>query len=606
MAPAIIASRLHSSEPTTRMQTPTSYFERLATAFWLALLLLGIAIYLQGLGSQYAPTNGDEMVYAHIARATADTGHWLPLASELENTRNTKPPLLIWQAMAAGGWGEWWNLAALRTPSLVYLLLICGGIVFSLRAITQRWREGLIAAGVFLAFLSTFRYGRPYLTSAPETFWFSLPLFALIWQRARLPAAGPGWIAHTFFGLVLGLGLAYKSFALVAPAAAAWWLALVTSESHLSWPAVLRHTLRVTFSAVLALGVFALWFVLDPDPQSVWREFIVGENAAKFADTRGYLRAALAFDGSGIWSQLMAYAVNAGLLFFVLPGLAWLGLKRLPELRKHWPLPASQTILLAWAGVWLLVFLFPSQRSARYVIPAMPAVAMLLALHWRDIPRGWYLPTLALAVPLLLVIVRLAWVGHELQLASSGELVLTLGIVAAALLCIAAGLWRRAWSRGTAVLTTLLVYAAFNAMVAPMDGPVGRYDERAIASAPSGRIAVPSGFNGQFERFQFLLPGLHQFVPYDSRAQARARRGPDAEGQAQAADELHQLLSTHEAVIWTASHGEQTAPPCLPGCRVLGERWLLTSRHAPGEIRKDNVWYPQQWLYRREWLLVRS
>ena len=588
------------------MQTPLSSSERPVTVFWLALLLLGLAIYLQGLGGQYVPTNGDEMVYVHIARETATTGQWLPLASGLENMRNTKPPLLIWQAMVAGGWGEWWNMAALRAPSLIYLLLICGGIVLSLRAVTQRWREGLLAACVFLAFLSTFRYGRPYLTSAPETFWFSLPLFALLWQRARLPAAGPGWIAHAVFGIALGLGLAYKSFALVAPAAAAWWLALVASESHPGWPALLRHTLRVAFSAVLALGVFALWFVLDPDPQSVWREFIVGENAAKFADTRGYWRAALAFDGSGIWSQLLAYAINAGLLFFVLPGLAWLGLKQLPQLHRRWPLPAAQAILLAWALVWLLVFLFPSQRSARYVIPAMPAVAMLLALHWRDIPQAWFLPTLLLAAPLLLVFTRLAWVGHELQLASSGELALTLGLVGAGLLCSVAGLWRGAWSRGAAVLTTLLIYAAFNALVAPLDGPVGHYDERAIAAAPAGRIAIPTGFNGQFERFQFLLPGPHQFVPYDSRASARARRGPDAEGQAQAAEELHQLLSTHEAVVWTASHGEQLTPPCLPGCRVLGERWLLTSRHAPGEIRQDNLWYPQQWLYRREWLLVRS
>lgn len=583
----------------------TSPSERQTTLFWLAVLLFGLLVYAQGLGGQYVPTNGDEMVYLHIARATAETGQWLPLASELENMRNTKPPLLIWQAMVAGGWGQWWHMAALRTPSLLYLLLICSGIVLSLRAVTQRWQDGLIAACVFLAFLSTFRYGRPYLTSAPETFWFSLPLFALLIQRATRPAAGPGWLAHALFGLGLGLGLAYKSFALVAPAAAAWWLALMASESHPGWQALLRHTLRVAFSALLALGVFALWFALDPDPQSVWREFIVGENAAKFADPRGYWRAALAFDGSGVWSQLLAYAVNAGLLFFVLPGLAWLGLKALPQLRRRWPLPAAQAILLAWAAVWLLVFLFPSQRSARYVIPAMPAVAMLLALHWRDIPRAWYLPTLLLAAPVLLVLARLAWVGHGIGLASGVEIGLTLGIVAAAVVCLLLGLWRSAWSRGAAVLCTLLVYAAFNAMVAPMDGPKGRYDERAIAAAPAGRIAVPTGFNGQFERFQFLLPGAHDFVPYDSRAQARARRGPDAEGQAQAAEELRQLLGTHEAVVWTASHGEQSSPPCLPDCRVLGERWLLTSRHAPGEIRRDNLWYPQQWLYRREWLLVR-
>ncbi len=588
-----------------RMQDLPPTPERQSTAFWLAVLLLGLCVYALGIGGQYVPTNGDEMVYAHIARETAETGQWLPLASELGNMRNTKPPLLIWQAMVAGQWGEHWTLAALRAPSLLYLLLICGGIVLSLRAATQRWQEGLIAACVLLAFLSTFRYGRPYLTSAAETFWFSLPLFALIIQRARLPASSPGWIAHSLFGLALGLGLAYKSFALVAPAAAAWWLALVASESHLGWPALLRHTLRVAFSALLALGVFALWFVLDPDPQAVWREFIVGENAAKFADRRGYLKAALAFDGSGIWSQLLAYAVNAGLLFFVLPGLAWLGLKRLPGLSARWPLQAHQAILLAWAAVWLLVFLFPSQRSARYVIPAMPAIAMLLALHWREIPRAWFLPTLLLAAGALLVLARLAWVGHALELASNMEIGLTLLVVATGTAFIVAGLWRAHWSRGAAVLATLLVYAAFNTLVAPMDGPAGRYDERAIAAAPAGRIAVPSGFNGQFERFQFLLPGRHQFQPYDTGLRAESRRAPGSTAKPPT-DELRDLLIAYDAVVWTATDSEQAQPPCLPGCRVLGERWLLTSRHAPGEVRLNNLWYPQQWLYRREWLLVRS
>lgn len=588
-----------------RMQASSVSYERSVTAFWLALLCLASLVYTFGIGGQYIPTNGDEMVYAHIARETAETGQWLPLASELENMRNTKPPLLIWQAMVAGGWGDRWTLAALRTPSLLYLLLICGAIVLSLRAVTQRWQEGLLAACVFLAFLSTFRYGRPYLTSAAETFWFSLPLFALIIQRARLPASGPGWIAHGLFGLALGLGLAYKSFALVAPAAAAWWLALVASESHPGWRPLLRHSLRVGFSATIALGVFALWFVLDPDPQSVWREFIVGENAAKFADRRGYLRAALAFDGSGVWVQLLAYAVNAGLLFFVLPGLAWLGLKALPQLRRRWSLPAHQAILLAWVAVWLLVFLFPSQRSARYVIPAMPAVAMLLALHWRDIPRAWFLPTLLLAAGALLVLARLAWVGHTLELASAMELGLTLLIVAAGAAGILAGLWRPLWSRGAAVLASLSVYAAFNLMVAPMDGPVGRYDERTLASAPTGRIAVPAGFNGQFERFQFLLPGAHQFLPYDTGMRASSRRAPGTAPKLPA-EELQELLASHEAVVWTATDSKQAQPPCVPGCRVLGERWLLTSRHAPGEVRLNNLWYPQQWLYRREWLLVRS
>ncbi len=587
------------------MQASGISSDKHSTTFWLALLLLAAFAYVVGLDGQYVPSNGDEMVYAHIARETAATGQWLPLASELVDTRNTKPPMLFWQAMVAGNWGQHWSMAALRTPSQLYLLLVSGAIVLCLRAITQRWREGLMAACIFLAFLSTFRYGRPYLTSAPETFWFSLPLFALLWQRARLPAASPGWLAHLLLGLGLGLGLAYKSFALIAPAAAAWWLALVASESHPNWQTLLRHTLRTGISAVLALGVFGLWFVLDPDPQAVWREFIVGENAAKFSDARGWWQEAFSLSGSSIWSQLLAYAVNAGLLFFVIPGLAWLGLKRLPHGYKLWPLPPHQTILLAWSLVWLLVFLFPSQRSARYVIPAMPAVAMLLALHWQNIARAWFLPTLLIAGLALLMIARIAWIGHTLGLSSTLELGLPLLAVAAGAVVIAAGLWRSAWSRGAAVLASLLVYVAFNLSVAPMDGPVGRYDAKASAATPQGKIAVPNGFNSQFERFQFLLPGRHHFLPYETGARALARR---AEGVAPPtpAEELRGLLLTHQAVVWIQSDPAQTAPPCLPGCRALGERWLLTSRHLPGEVRLDNLWYPQQWLYRREWLLVRD
>lgn len=588
-----------------RMQASGISSDKNPTAFWLALLLLAAFVYAFGLDGQYVPSNGDEMVYVHIARETAATGQWLPLASELVDTRNTKPPMLFWQAMVAGDWGEHWSMAALRTPSLLYLLLVSGAIVLCLRAVTQRWREGLMAACIFLAFLSTFRYGRPYLTSAPETFWFSLPLFALLWQRARLPAAGPGWLAHLLFGLCLGLGLAYKSFALIAPAGAAWWLALVASESHLSWRAVWQHMLKTGVSAALALAVFGLWFVLDPDPQAVWREFIVGENAAKFSDARGWWQEAFSLSGSSIWSQLLAYAVNAGLLFFVIPGLAWLGLKRLPHGRKLWPLQPHQAILLAWALVWLLVFLFPSQRSARYVIPAMPAVAMLLALHWRDIARAWFLPTLLISGVVLLMIARIAWIGHTLGLSSTLELGLPLLVVIAGTVVIMAGLWRPAWSRNAALLVSLLVYAAFNLSVSPMDGPAGRYDAQTVASTPQGKIAVPNGFNSQFERFQFLLPGPHHFLPYETGARAMARR---AEGVAPPtpAEELRELLTAHAAVVWIQSEPAQTAPPCLPGCRVLGERWLLTSRHLPGEVRLDNLWYPQQWLYRREWLLVRD
>lgn len=576
------------------------------TSVWLVLLLLAVAVHAFGLGGQYVPTNGDEMVYAHIARATAETGHWLPLASELVDTRNTKPPLLFWQGMVAGDWGHHWSMAALRAPSLLYTLLIAAAVAWPVHLITRSRRDALIAACVYLAFLSTFRYGRPYLTSAPETFWFSLPLFGLLWQRLRAPGTGPGWGLHIVFGLGLGLGLAYKSFALIAPAAAAWWLALVVSEASLNWRTLLVHTLRTAMSAALALAVFALWFVLDPDPAAVWREFIVGENASKFSDARGYWHEALLGGGSSVWAQLLAYAVNAGLLAFVVIGLAWTGWKNRYRPLLGARLPPHLGILLAWAAVWLIVFTLPSQRSARYVIPAMPAVAMLLALHWRDIPRRWFLPTLPLAAIALLILARIAWVSHEFGLAGSAEFAATLLAVGLGALALGLSLWRPAWTRAGTVLACLLVYATFDLTVAPMDGASGRYASGAGNALPQrARVAVPNGFNGQFERFQFLLPGTYRFIPYDTEARALARLAPGQPRPAPA-QQLEGLLSAHDAVIWVQSGMSETAPSCVPVCTVVGARWLLKSRHQSGEITLSNLWYPQQWLFRREWLLTRA
>jgi len=135
-----------------------------------------------------------------------------------------------------------------------------------------------------------------------------------------------------------------------------------------------------------------------------------------------------------------------------------------------------------------------------------------------------------------------------------------------------------------------------------MDGPVGLYE--AATATPAGRIAVPNGFNSQFERFQFLLPGQHQFIPYDTGGRALARVAPGTT-LPMPAQQLQQLLDTHDGVVWIQSDIAETAPTCLPQCRVLGERWLLTSRHMPGEVTLANLWQPQQWLFKREWLLTR-
>ena len=572
------------------------------TLTWLALLVLAVGVYLFGLGGQYIPSNGDELVYTHIARLTAASGHWLPLASELDHMRNTKPPLLLWQAMVAGDWGQHWNQAALRTPSLIYTFSIASALIWGVQKITRSLRTAVLAACIYLAFFCTFRYGRAYLTSAPESFWLNLPMFYLLWLHLRTTPATKltpsnvtlGWLTHVGFGLALGLGLAYKSFALIAPAAATLWCAQLVSSPTLNWRLVLQTTLKVGLSAAIALGVFGLWFVLDPDPTAVWQEFVIGENAGKLSNGLGYWHIALRGGSYSLWAHLLGYVENAGLLAFVTLGLAVVGLKAWRQRTGADPLPQHLMILLTWLAVWLMVFSLPSQRSARYVIPAMPALAVLMAIYWQRIARGWFLASLLLCGLFIGVMGRIAWAEHDMGIATLLQLVITLLFVASGLGLVVGGFLKPAWTRNCTVAACLAFYACFGLTTAPLEGAAGQYSAQTTALLHQARVAVPSNFNAQHERFQFLLPG-NQFVPYSEH---------DPVSQLASADELRQLLASHDAVIWFQDNLSEAAPPCVPACTVLGTRWEITGRHRSGEVNLSNLWYPQTWLFRREWLVA--
>ena len=576
---------------------------------WWALFFCAIGLYFFGLGSPYAPTNGDEMVYIHIARLTAASGHWLPLVSDLEQMRNTKPPLLFWQAMATGDWSAQGSLFSLRWPSVVYTLLSTSALAWMTLRISRQWRTALLAALIFLAFFSTYRYSRVYLTSAPETFWLALPLWYLLWQQSARPENGlatatlpgpPGrWSVAVYLlaGLAMGIGLLYKSFALIVPAAATLGCALWLSQGRPQWNTFLPIAWRVSVCASIALGVFALWFALDPDPQAVWQEFVIGENAGKL-QAGGYWQAAWSGDYP-LWQQALAYPENAGLLLPVGLGLCWYGLQA--AWRGHWRAWAAkpQATLLIWLLVWLLVFCIPSQRSARYVIPAMPAFAILMALYWERLARGWFVAVLSISAVALTLLARIAWVMHGMAIGSGADLYLTLSLAALGLTACVGGLLYAAWARNSALAATLALYACFSAMTVPLSGVQAGYSQAVQARMHQMRIAVPNGFNGQYERFAFLLAGS-TLVPYDAENRNTANLRPDLPP----AERLAYLLERFDAVVWLDNDSASEALSCLPRCEVLAQRWHVKSRHRAGEVTLSNLWQPQEWLFGKELLII--
>jgi hypothetical protein len=136
-------------------------------------------------------------------------------------------------------------------------------------------------------------------------------------------------------------------------------------------------------------------------------------------------------------------------------------------------------------------------------------------------------------------------------------------------------------------------------MVAPLSGDAANYSEAVQQQLQGKKVAVPNGFNAQYERFHFLLPKT-QLAPYDTDGRNTGTLYPDMP----AAQRLDKLLQEFDAVVWVQQSLEEAEPSCAPGCKVVAQRWHVKSRHQSGEITLSNLWYPQEWLFRREWLVA--
>lgn len=471
----------------------------------LASIILAVAAYVAALGSDHAATNGDELLYAQIARATAESGSLLPLQTFIERHRNTKPPALFWQGIASTQWMENYTLWNLRWPNVAYTFGIALMVFLLARKLSGDASTGLLAALAYLAFFGTYRYGRVFLTSAPETFWLFAPFFILL----MFPRDGSSltWPRAAAFGLMVGIALLYKSFALVLPATAglAWWTLHERRYRLRDW--ILGDAPRIVLTGVLALGVFSLWFILDPERHLLLRDFVLKENVGKFDTGGGNYFVNLLWGQSSVWRNVVAYPLNAGLLALAVVSLfviAW---------RSRQTTPEPQRLLWIWMATVFLVFTLPNQRDERYLLPAMPALAVLLALHWTHIPR-WVLGIGLLAVAVIALGMML---GAGLLTLSAGLGALYPWVFWPLLGCVMGfaivGIVRKNLTHAFAIPAVLALYLCYAAFLIPFDGPLGEFGPKGAAFAKGKEFPAPINFNAREEIYQFMLPGA-RLQPY--------------------------------------------------------------------------------------------
>jgi 4-amino-4-deoxy-L-arabinose transferase-like glycosyltransferase len=529
----------------------------------LSALLLAF-IYFYGLDGLHIPKNGDEYLFMNIARLTAASGKLLPLQSQIVQTRNTKPPLLFWQGIATTAWGNNWTLWNLRYPSAIYSILTAMLTLLVAKRLSGRIETGVAAALAFLAFYSTYRYGRPFLTDAGMIFWLQLPLFTLLYWR---PGSFDSRIAVPLLcGIEIGIGLLYKSFALVVPiclAMSSWYL---FHRGYCFRYFLAADLWKIALSALLALCIFGLWFLFDPNPSYVWKDFVLGENIAKFdPQNTSYLQKML-WGSSSVWALALLFPVNAGLLVFPMAALFLLAFVTRREATPE------KTLLWLWVIVLFVVFSTPSHRSERYLMPAMPALSVLLVLDWEKISRKLFLVTLTCCGLLLAVSLYLALgLNRYFSVPLYGWpywllLAFTFGVILTGMLVPNS-------TRALSIVATLLVYLIFSAFMRPLDadGQLGSFSKEAQQELNGKQVWVPINWVASDEPYRFLLPGadVHSY-DLDSKLNTK-----------QLADRYSFFV---KQVPITVNPARIVLSEC-PDCRIIGERLNLRSRHNNQEIR---------------------
>jgi hypothetical protein len=270
-----------------------------------------------------------------------------------------------------------------------------------------------------------------------------------------------------------------------------------------------RHDLwRLGMTAMAALLLFGLWFWLDPYPSQVLKDFVFRENAGKFNTGGESYFLNLVWGQSSLWRIVVSYPLDAGLLALSVVALFWDAWKR----RRH--LGSVEILLWIWMLVLAAFFCIPNQRDERYLLPGMPALALLLAIRLGHLPRWVVSVTLVVVGFIFLGLVILAVLLQNT--AGVGNLYPLWAVVIplSGLIVVLLGLFTNQLSRPLLAPAILLVYLTYTIFLIPLDHGPGVFSEEGIDSVSGCLVSVPANFNAREESYGFLLPGA-RMQPYD-------------------------------------------------------------------------------------------
>ena len=384
---------------------------------WWVLGLVAL-VRLVTLGS-YPLTDTTEARYGEVARKMAELGNWVTPLYDYGVPFWAKPPLTTWLSAASMSlFGV--NEFAARLPYWLLAVLIAWLVWQWVRRIAgdagqqAQWTVALLSGTLLYLIASAAVMTDLGLvlgtTLAMRGFWavFEGDSPASSSPFKPLPAGSGVWLL--FVGLGIGL-LAKGPIAVVLSALPIGLWMLLTGNIKTSWQ-------RVPWvkGSLLTLAIAAPWYVMaEIRTPGFWEYFFIGEHWKRFTVT-GWAGdkygTAHATQRGAIW----LFALAASMPWPVLLALLWVGRKRVVvDLVPQEGRSSFTFYLLAWALAPCLFFTLSGNILWTYVLPGLPAMA-LLAARWLagDVRARWISGVLAAGVVLMSLLVATFFVREEL------------------------------------------------------------------------------------------------------------------------------------------------------------------------------------------------
>jgi 4-amino-4-deoxy-L-arabinose transferase-like glycosyltransferase len=317
-------------------------------------------LFFYGLGA-FGLVGADEPRYAQVAREMLDRSDWVTPTLQAKPWLE-KPVLYYWQAMLSFRAFGVTDRAA-RVPAAFDAAVLIAAIYFFLR----RFRPGgeLDGALITASCAAVVGFARAAATDMPLAAAFAIALlgwYAWYESRTRIYLAA--------FYIFLALGTLAKGP--VAPALAAVIIFLFVVVKR-DWRAILR-TLWIP-GIVLYLAVMLPWYIaIQVHNPEFFRVFILEHNLARFSQDLYHHRQPFWFYLPVFLLAMMPWTIVLGLAIAERARLIWSeGKQAFSSPEDSWRL-----FLLIWMLVPLLFFSASQSKLPGYILPAVPAGALLV------------------------------------------------------------------------------------------------------------------------------------------------------------------------------------------------------------------------------------